>query len=146
MTPLDPRKELALLVNSQFPIIYLDTWEERRATEILGMVAEDLNLPLYIWTVTQGLARAGGAPIYNTQEPAQVLAQIGGIEGEGMFLLKDFHKYLEQDVIVRTLRDLAAKFKRARHAMVISAPVVNIPVELEREVARFLWVCPPNPS
>jgi SpoVK/Ycf46/Vps4 family AAA+-type ATPase len=137
MTVQDPRKEIALLVNSQFPIIYLDTWEERRATEILGLVAEDLNLPLYVWTVTQGLARAGGAPIYNTQEPAQVLAQIGGIEMEAIFLLKDFHKYLEQDVIVRTLRDLSAKFKRARHAMVISAPVVNIPVELERECARF---------
>jgi ATPase family associated with various cellular activities (AAA) len=137
MTELDPRQELALLVNSQFPIIYLDTWEERRAAEILGQVAEDLNVPLYIWTVTQGLARAGGAPIYNTQEPAQVLAQIGGIEGEGMFLLKDFHKYLEQDVIVRTLRDLAAKFRRARHAILICAPVVNIPVELEREVAQF---------
>lgn len=133
----DPRKELALLVNSQFPMIYLDTWEESRAAEILGLVAEDLNLPLYIWTVTVGLARAGGAPIYNTQEPAQVLAQIGGIVGDGLFLLKDFHKYLEQDVIVRTLRDLSAKFKCARHAILISAPVVNIPVELEKEVARF---------
>lgn len=133
MTDQYPRKELALLVNSQFPIIYLDTWEERRTTEILGLVAQDLNLPLYIWTVTQGMARAGGAPIYNTQEPAQV----GGIEGDALFLLKDFHKYMEQDVIVRTLRDLSAKFKRARHAILISAPVVNIPVELEREVARF---------
>jgi len=30
MSTQDSRKELALLVNSQYPIIYLDTWEERR--------------------------------------------------------------------------------------------------------------------
>ena len=137
MSTQDSRKELALLVNSQFPIIYLDTWEEGRATEILGLVAQDLNLPLYVWTVTQGMARAGGAPIYNTLEPAQVLSQISGIDGEGLFLLKDFHKYLEQDVTVRQLRDLCTKFRKARHAILISAPVVKIPVELEKDVAKF---------
>jgi SpoVK/Ycf46/Vps4 family AAA+-type ATPase len=83
------------------------------------------------------MSRLGGAPIYNTQEPAQVLAQIGGLDGEGMFVLKDFHKYLEQDVIVRQLRDLTGKFKRSRHAILITAPVLKIPVELEKEVARF---------
>ncbi len=31
----DPRKELALLINSDYPIIYLETWEESRAEEIL---------------------------------------------------------------------------------------------------------------
>ncbi len=137
MSTQDARKELALLVNSQYPIIYLDTWEEGRATEILGLVAQDLNLPLYVWTVTQGMARAGGAPIYNTQEPAQVLSQISGMDGEGLFLLKDFHKYLEQDVTVRQLRDLCQKFRQARHAILISAPVVKIPVELEKDIAKF---------
>ena len=133
----DARKELALLVNSQYPIIYLETWEEARATEILSYVALDLSVPLFVWSATQGMARAGGAAIYNTQEPGQVLAQIGGIDAEGLFLLKDFHKYLAQDGIVRQLRDLTAKFKGARHAIVISAPVVTIPVELEKDVARF---------
>lgn len=137
MSLQDACKQIALLVNSQYPFIYLETWEEGRATEALGLVAEDLNLPLYEWTVTQGMARAGGAPIYNTQEPAQVLAQIAGIAGDALFLLKDFHKYLEQDVIVRKLRDLAEQFRRARRAIIISAPVVNIPIELEKDTARY---------
>jgi len=137
MPSQNARQELALLVNSNYPIIYLDTWEESRAAEILGLVAQDLNLPLYGWSVTQGMARVGGAPIYNTQEPAQVLAQIGALDGEALFLLMDFHKYLDQGVIVRKLRDLTAKFKGARRAIVISAPVVSIPIELEKDVARL---------
>lgn len=137
MTSQDARKELALLVNSQYPIIYLETWEEARATEILGLVAQDLAVPLYIWTITGGLFRAGGAPIYNTQEPIQVLAEISGMEGDALFLLKDFHKHLDDGVIVRKLRDLTQLFRRARRSILISSPIVNLPVELEKDTARF---------
>lgn len=137
MSTRDARRELALLVNSHYPVIYLETWEEARATEILVKVAEDLSLPLYSWTLTQGLARVGGAPIYNTQEALQVLTQINTMDSDGLFLLKDFHKHLGQDFIVRKLRDIAEKFRRARRAIFISAPIVSIPVELEKDVARF---------
>lgn len=137
MSSEDARKELALLVNSQYPIIYLETWEEARATEILGLVAHDLGIPLYLWTVTTGLARAGGAPIYNSQTPAQALASIGEIEGDALFLLKDFHKYLRDDVVIRKMRDLSAEFRRARRSIIISAPVVELPIELEKDAARF---------
>lgn len=137
MTSQDARRELGVLVNSKYPVIYIETWEEGRTTDTLALVAEDLGIPLYVWTVTEGLARAGGAPIYNTQEPAQVLAQISHMESDGLFLLKDFHKYLDQAVIVRKLRDLAQQFRRARRAIVISSPEIKIPIELEKDVALF---------
>jgi len=137
MPDLDPRHELALLVNSSYPIICVETWEEARASAILAGVAEDLQVPSYEWAVTTGLARAGGAAIYNTQEPAQALASISTITGDGLFLLKDFHKYLDQDVIVRKLRDLTQEFRRARRAIIITSPAVSIPIELEKDAARF---------
>jgi hypothetical protein len=137
MPDTDPRRELTLLVNSAYPIIYMETWEEARATAILASVAEDLRVPFYEWAVTTGLARVGGAPIYNTQEPAQALASVSALTGEGLFLLKDFHKYLDQDVIVRKLRDLTQEFRRARRTIIITSPVVNIPVELEKDMVRF---------
>ena len=133
----DPQRELALLVDSDYPLIFLETWEESRAAEILGMVAGDLGVPLYVWSVTTGLSRAGGPPIYNSQEPAQALATITTLHGDALFLLKDFHKYLDQDVIVRKLRDLTAQFRQARRSIVISSPVVNVPIELEKDVVRF---------
>jgi hypothetical protein len=137
MPDMDPRRELTLLVNSAYPIIYMETWEEARATAILASVAEDLRVPFYEWAVTTGLARMGGAPIYNTQEPAQALACVSTLTGEGLFLLRDFHKYLDQDVIVRKLRDLTQEFRRAKRAIIITSPVVNIPVELEKDTVRF---------
>ncbi len=137
MTGQDARKEIALLVNSRYPIIYLETWEESRATEILRLVAHDLGLSFFVWTLTEGLSRGGGAPIYNTREPIQVLASIPGVDGDAIFLLKDFHKHLEDQVVVRKLRDLAQAFRRERRSIIISAPVAVTPVELEREIALF---------
>jgi SpoVK/Ycf46/Vps4 family AAA+-type ATPase len=142
MSSRDARRELALLVNSHYPLIYLETWEETRATEILTQVAGDLSLPLFDWTLSQGLARAGGAPIYNTQEPLQVLTQISSLDSDGLYLLKDFHKVLNQDIVVRKLRDISEKFRRASRAIFISAPTVVIPVELEKDVARFTLSLP----
>lgn len=137
MPDQDPHRELAVLVNSSYPIIYMETWEEARAAAIVESVAEDLRVPFYQWTVTTGFARWGGAPIYHTQDPAQALATIGTMTGDGLFLLKDFHKYLDQDVIVRKLRDLTEDFRRARRAIIITSPVVNIPIELEKDMARL---------
>jgi hypothetical protein len=37
--------------------------------------------------------------------------RIVNMTGDGLFLLKDFHKYLDQDVIVRKLRDLTQEFR-----------------------------------
>jgi len=137
MPDQDPRHELALLVNSAYPIIYVETWEEGRTEGILLEVAQDVGVLFYEWSVTKGIARAGGAPMYNTHEPSQVLATISTITGDGLFLLKDFHKYLGQDVIVRKLRDLVQDFRRSRRSIIITSPVVNIPIELEKDVARF---------
>lgn len=142
MSEQEARKQLALLVNSDYPLIYLETWEEIRATEILGQVANDLLLPLYVWTITEGLSRAGGAPMYNTSEPAQVLSSITTITNDALFMLKDFHKYLEQDVIVRKLRDLIEKFRRARRAIIITCPATTIPIELEKDAARYVLGLP----
>jgi len=61
--------ELRLLVNSHHPIITVETPEEERVEQLLLDVAAELAVPLYTWSVTAGLARAHGAPIYNTDNP-----------------------------------------------------------------------------
>src|SRR5437773_11060253 len=52
-------------------------------------VATELGVPWYEWSVTTGLAKARGAPLYNTESPEQAVANIALIQGDGIFLLKD---------------------------------------------------------
>jgi AAA+ superfamily predicted ATPase len=129
--------ELRLLVNSRHPIITAETAEEERLEQILLEVATELGVPLFEWTVTAGLAKCGGAAIYNTELPEQALANISLIQGDGIFFLKDFGRYCDNDKICRRLRDLAEKFRSARRAIVISAASMQLPAELRSEAIPF---------
>ena len=129
--------ELRLLVNSRHPIITVETAEEERFEQMLLEVTTELDVPLFEWTVTAGLAKYHGAAIYNTDQPEQALANISLIQGDAIFLLKDFARYCDNDRICRRLRDLAEKFRTSRRAIVISAASTQLPAELASEAAPF---------
>jgi hypothetical protein len=87
---INKHDELRLLVNSRHPIISVETPEEERLETLLFDVAAEMGVPLYEWSVTTGLAKARGAPLYNSDQPEQMLANVGLIQGDAIFLLKDF--------------------------------------------------------
>ena len=133
----DKHDELRLLVNSRHSLITVETPEEERLEQMLLEVATELGVQLYEWSVTAGLAKYHGAAIYNTEQPEQALANIPLIQGDAIFLLKDFARYCDNDRICRRLRDLAEKFRTARRAIVISAASLQLPAELASEAAPF---------
>jgi ATP-dependent 26S proteasome regulatory subunit len=135
--PQNKPDELRLLVNSRHPIITIETPEEERAEQILLEVAAELAVPLYTWSVTSGLAKAHGAPIYNTETPEQALANIALIQGDAIFLLKDFARYCENDRVCRRLRELAEKFRAERRSIVITAAALQLPPELLGDSVPF---------
>jgi AAA+ superfamily predicted ATPase len=124
-------------VNSRQPIITVDTPEEERLEQMLLAVATELAVPLYEWSVTTGLAKVRGAPIYATEQPEQALVNIPLLSGDAIFLLKDFARYCDNDKICRRLRDLAEKFRAARRAIIICAPSLQLPPELASEAVPF---------
>jgi ATP-dependent 26S proteasome regulatory subunit len=131
------RDELCLLINSRNPIITVETDEELRFSALLDRVAGRLSIPLYTWSVTAGLARSGGAALYNSDQPEQALATIGTIRGDGLFLLKDFARYCDNDRISRRLRDLADGFRTARRSIILVAASLSLPPELIADAAAF---------
>src|SRR5258708_19651005 len=82
--------ELRLLINSRHPIITVETPEEERLESLLLDVATELGVPLYEWSVPTGLAKAHGAPLYNTANPEQPLLNVPLIRGATIFLLHYF--------------------------------------------------------
>src|SRR5882757_1330265 len=75
-------------------------------------------------------AQAQGNMIYDTRDPAKVLAHMEGLTVEGAFILKDFHRHLEDPVVVRRLRDVGQKFQTNRRTLILTAPSIQIPPEL----------------
>jgi SpoVK/Ycf46/Vps4 family AAA+-type ATPase len=127
--------EIEILIRSKYPIQYIVSWEERRVVEVLQRIAIDLKRTLYTWSLTQGLkptlASTGKATL-----PAEleVLAQIyEGAEGT-IFLLKDFHPYMKDPRTTRLLRDLAVKLRSRSQTLIILAPILVLPTELEKDI------------
>ncbi len=137
--PNQPNKhdELRLLINSRHPIITVETPEEERLEVMLLDIATELSVPLYEWSVTTGLAKVHGAPMYNTDNPEQAVSNIALIQGDGIFLLKDFARYCENDRICRRLRELAEKFRTARRSIVLTAASLQLPPDLEGDAVPF---------
>jgi hypothetical protein len=131
------REKLCLLINSRNPIITVETSEEQRFLELLSATAQELNVPLYIWSVTEGLGKAGGAALYNSDQPEQALANIATIQGDAIFLLKDFARYCDNDRISRRLRDLADGFRAGRRAIVLLAASIQLPAEVAADSAPY---------
>ena len=129
--------ELCLLVNSRHPIITIGTTEEGRVEQLLFEVATQLDVPLYSWSVTTGLARMKGAPIYNTETPEQALTSIDLIHGDGIFVLKDFARYCDNDRVCRRLRELAEKFRGERRSIILIAASPQLPPDLQGDAAPF---------
>jgi hypothetical protein len=150
--------ELQLLVQSGYAIIAARTAEEDRLERLLDQVSANLKIPLWRWTVTDGLRKeATGDPpatasVFarpdpaasgeDTREPGKALAAMLGLEDDGVFFLKDLHRYLDQVAVVRRLRDLAPRFTGARRVMVLCAATLEIPAELAPLTAPFTLELP----
>ncbi len=131
-------KDLELLILSRYPIIAVETYEEERVEAAVQAVAMKLQVPFFVWTLTDGLRRRGAeTPLYDTQKPIMALANLAAIKGDGVYLFKDLHRHLGDAEIVRKLEDLARTFAKARRAIVLSAPRIELPPELEKLVAFF---------
>jgi SpoVK/Ycf46/Vps4 family AAA+-type ATPase len=78
-----------------------------------------------------------GNGIYNSREPAQALANMEAMTVEAVFILKDFHRHMDDPVVVRRLRDVGQKFSANRRTVIITSPEINVPVELKTLVEYF---------
>lgn len=134
---MDPCQELDILIRAKYPIVYIVSWEEARVEEALRRVCAPLNRTLHTWTVTQGMIPPVTSPSQvKTTLPGELeaLAQVHEAAEFNVFLLKDFHVYMKDSRVVRLLRDLAAKLRGKAQTLVLMAPILNLPPELEKEV------------
>ncbi|MBN2542308.1 AAA family ATPase [bacterium] len=134
---MDPVEDINTLIKSRYPIIGVQSWEEERVVSILDQVSLLVHIPLFVWSSTTGLSRfPQKTGIYNSLEPMQALNTIDS-GTDAIYLLKDFHHYLEDKLIIRKLRDLCASFAKSYKSIIISAPTINPPTELKKEFVLY---------
>jgi SpoVK/Ycf46/Vps4 family AAA+-type ATPase len=140
------QEELKILVQAQYPLIYLVTSEEERAEQAMAIIAQQ-NKPLrrvFIWTVTHGIVEYGqprNVTQHNTVSPQPAIEWVMRQREPGIYIFKDLHPLMAPDV-VRWLRDAIASFKDANKTIILMSPVLEVPIELEKEVAVLDYALP----
>jgi SpoVK/Ycf46/Vps4 family AAA+-type ATPase len=134
--------DLSLLLDSNVPLLVIESFEEPRVLEMVTRLAVKKALPFYTWSVTEGLNRLGfgsGIPAEkNTTDPEQVLRLIKKSSEPGFYVLCDFHPYLKDEPTnTRLLREIAMHYDRLGHTVVLLSHRLNLPVEVKRHSARF---------
>ena len=139
--PEPPRfvRELDTLIRARYSLIYLVSWEEQRLDVILEDLARSHGKTLCSWSITGGLRKMvgsrWGAATDGTKDPGDALRAILALPDPSLVVLKDFHPFLNDPVVVRSLRDLAHQLKTTYTTVILLSPVLNIPVELEKDVS-----------
>jgi SpoVK/Ycf46/Vps4 family AAA+-type ATPase len=152
-TQIDREEELNILVRAKYPILYLVSWEERRIEQSLRLVAAERRKKLYGWTLTNGIVPLDGyegRPIDPaTRSPIHALDYIATSQEAAIFVLKDFHPFLDdlrpagdQTLVVRKLRDITNQLKESRKTLIILSPLLSFPQELEKDITVLDYSLP----
>jgi SpoVK/Ycf46/Vps4 family AAA+-type ATPase len=140
---ISSHSEVEDLIKARYPLVYLVSSEEQRVERSLRDLALRRERRLVAWSITRGFVQlAGEHRGGDVKDPLKALDHIAGAEGRGLYILRDFHPFLENAQVVRKLRDLAHDLKKSQKSILFLSPVLKVPPELEKEVAVLDWDLP----
>jgi hypothetical protein len=140
-------EELNLLIKSKYPVIVFETIDETYTIRELKIIAERLDLNFYQWSLTDGLKKVDSdGTYYKTKEPVKMLNTVLALikpseSGEikpGLFVLKDFEKYLDDVLTLRLFKDVINQIKGTKNTFVILSAEYKLPKDIEADSAHLI--------
>jgi hypothetical protein len=133
---MDNAADLKVLLASQYPLLVVATDEEPRFLEVLRSGADELDMPVWTWSVAQGLVRDGQQPQYQSADPNRALSFVAEVTTPGAFVFADANPLLKDPVAVRRIKELAQGQRRGQ-TIILTAPHPELPEELEGIAHRW---------
>src|SRR5678816_4386121 len=101
------------LLHSQHPAVFIRTFEEDEALQLIIDTALENNIELWFWSISRGLhdpTIKDAPPIPDTEHPAAALYHLIHHSQRKLVVLLDVASHLKDERTLRHLRDLIAKF------------------------------------
>ncbi len=139
------KDEFELLLRARYPLIYIPTLEEERVEATIAQSAKNQgNRAVYTWDFVEGYQ---GNPTDNgagRRNPLQALEQVEKLKptAPAIFILRDFHRFLDDISVSRKLRNLARLLKSQPKNIVILSPQIAIPEELSETLTVLEFPLP----
>jgi ATPase family protein associated with various cellular activities (AAA) len=125
------------LVRACFSGIWIQSYEHDDALAEIARLCQQEHWTLAAWDIDRGLSfSTGDSPAPAPADPLaaiRAVSALGSPDGTALLVLRNFHRFLGSAEIVQALETQLTAGKQSRTFLVILAPVVQIPVELEKQ-------------
>src|SRR5712691_11766025 len=133
-----PLRDLAAIIRSRTPLIAVESNEEMQIVRLVRQIGQQFQLKTFRWTVTEGLQAFD--PYDQPQESVltsqQILSHIKTATN-CLFVLLDFQPYLQDNVHVRFLKDIALSCSKSYSTVVLVGATLQVPEDLRPFTAHF---------
>ena len=144
------QSELETLIRARYPILYIVTSEEMRVQHLVVAIAAKRQKKVFEWSYSTGVVPAGTSIQSQkhrnaaTKDPLMAMDQVIEQVEPAIFIFKDFHPFLTKNnfAIVRKLKEIALHLKNSFKTIILVAPVMEIPTELEKEITVLSFPLP----
>lgn len=129
-------------------MIWIQDYEEDKVVSDIEKIArrgkrQDSPLQMYVWSCTKGLYNQITKMKQDIKDPLNVLQYI---ETKGtdrtIYVLKNFHYYLDKPVIIQQLKDLIPICKANERHLIFVSYTNDLPAELEKDIALITYPAP----
>ncbi|MEP0909440.1 AAA family ATPase [Leptolyngbya sp. GB1-A1] len=125
--------EFELLLRARYSIIYIPTREEERVeAAIVESAKRQGNRGVYFWDFVDGYQGNPNDTGFGKRNPVQALEFVEKlpVTVPAVFVLRDFHRFLEDVSVARKLRNLSRLLKSQPKNIVLLSPQLSIPEDL----------------
>ena len=132
--------DLFHLVKSRVPLITIETRDEKEAVRLIASLGNSTKRPVYGWNLVRGfslLDRDGNIDGTNRLEPTEVLNVIYENYTSALFILIDYHPYLQNDRNVRLIKEIALNYERLRNTVFFISTQIELPDGIKHLSAKF---------
>lgn len=137
-------KRLDQYIDARMPILYVDTLEDDIAEELIAAIAKRKRRGLLTWSLKEFHGENVGdiMPKQSLEDTFSILLADEANLQRKILIIKDANYFLDKPEIISSLRYLAQKINRGLlfddglddFTIIITAPLVNIPQQLESYV------------
>jgi hypothetical protein len=128
-------EQLAEYVRACFTAIWIETHEPHEAAAAIAQLCHREHWRLATWNIDQGLRVGGAAVEQSSGDPLAAIRSLHSLataDGTALLVLENFHRFLSSAEIVQALSQQILLGKQQRTIVVILAPVVQLPLELQK--------------
>lgn len=132
------QEELILYFKARFTLIYVMTTEEERVMKEIVDACKEAARPAIAWDIADGftpLTESAGRIDRAAKDPVTALEVILKMEGDNVFILRDFHSLWDKNPqVIRKIKNVAYSLKQTKKTIIVTSYMAKIPDEIRDHV------------